>query len=197
MLDWAINNNVEVVRGNHEHMFLMFMAGRLPEHQYYDNFIGGLQTVQSYEQVTEAKLIEHLQFIGTLPNYIVHDKYVFVHGGININKPAKSQTLDDMVWDGTTFFKTPGLKNKVVVFGHHHTDIIREELNQPMTEKPYIWYDEVHYNKIGIDCGCRGKDRKNMACLDLTNGLEYYINVYDNYKEVREIDKNIHNKFGI
>lgn len=177
--------DVRVLMGNHEHMFLMYMAGYYPGEHYLNNFVGGEATMKSYDSFSVDQMEKHLEFLSALPKTIEIGKYVFTHGGLDINKPLGRQTLKDTCWDEGSFYKSPGLPGRTVVFGHHQTHYIYQDVDHKDVQDSRIWRDPIYHNKIGIDCGFRGS--KKLACLDLTNNIEYYCTVYSKKMEVIQV----------
>ena len=193
ILDWIIKYsptaNIVPIIGNHEHMYMAYMAGKLSEESYMDKFIGGEATINSYGGYHESQVIEHLKLIGSLPKFVEIDNYIFTHGGLDIAKPLSKQTLRDTAWDDNTFYRTPGIKDKTVIFGHYPTRILFDSINDVTIDKGIIWRDPVYNNKICIDCGHTKK--KRLACLDVTNSLEYYYDFRTKNVEVIEFVKDV------
>ncbi len=145
--------NVVCLLGNHEQMFMNYLAGR-DEDMYLRN--GGLQTLRSYEisltdglEEREDKIpAQHQIFYESLLPYYETEKYIFVHAGLRLGLPLKEQTPDDLLWIRYEFINAEDDFGKPVVFGH--TPFIN-----PLIEK----------NKIGIDTGAvyGGK----LTCVEL------------------------------
>lgn len=192
VVQWAISNKVIVIKGNHEQMLLEFLEDKLPNKDYCNSFVGGLATIQSYEGVSNSTFKKHVDFIASAPIIKTYNdkNIIFVHAGYNVDKDVYSQNINDSVWDDTKFYTGPGIKNKTVIFGHYNTNIIRAHRNERQFKEPRIWYDLRYQNKIGIDCGISNLN-KTMACIDITNKLEYYVKVYSNNKVVKKIDTGI------
>lgn len=163
-----------VIRGNHEEGFLQFLQGNMSDSAYVNLYMGGIKTIQSYTSVSTEEMLTHLTFLQRLPYYHQQDGFIFVHAGMKTHKALDVQTSQDFLFADTPFFKqekSTKHPNDVIVFGHTPTGIIREKLKEPDVGS-YIWYDRKNKNKIGIDCG--NQRRKRLACLDLTNCIEYY-----------------------
>ena len=163
-----------VIRGNHEEGFLRFLQGKMGYAAYVNVYMGGVRTIQSYEPMSTDEMSQHLLFLSQLPYYHRQDGFIFVHAGLNTQKELEYQEVNDFLFADVKFFtqeRSTRYPNDIVVFGHTPTGIIRDKLKEPDIG-PYIWYDRKHKNKIGIDCG--NQRRKRLACLDLTNCIEYY-----------------------
>ncbi len=147
------HKNVVCLLGNHEQMFVNYLAGR-DEDMYLRN--GGMQTLRSYEIILtdgpeerEDKIpAQHRRFFESLLPYYETEKYVFVHAGLRSGLPLKEQTSDDLLWIRYEFINAEDNFGKIVVFGH--TPFI-----SPLIKK----------NKIGIDTGAvyGGK----LTCVEL------------------------------
>lgn len=163
-----------VVRGNHEEGFLRFLQGKMDYAAYVNVYMGGIRTIQSYESISTMEMSQHLLFLEQLPYYHRQDGFIFVHAGMNTHKALEYQEHEDVLYADSQFFAQSVMTkcpDDIIVFGHTPTGIIREKLKEPDIG-PYIWYDRKYRNKIGIDCG--NQRRKRLACLDLTNCIEYY-----------------------
>jgi len=147
------HKNVVCLLGNHEQMFMNYLAGR-DEDMYLRN--GGMQTLRSYEifltdgpAKREDKIpAQHRRFFESLLPYYETEKHVFVHAGLRSGLLLKEQTPDDLLWIRYEFINAEDDFGKIVVFGH--TPFI-----SPLIEK----------NKIGIDTGAvyGGK----LTCVEL------------------------------
>lgn len=166
--------NAIVIRGNHEETLLGYIAGYVSYSTYTNNRMGGGKTLDSYQECRESEIEAHVKFLNELPYYHRESHFIFTHAGLDLDKSLEAQDVDDFLYDDKKIY-TKGTsrlyKKDIVIFGHVPTDFIRSDLNQPSLPS-YIWYDTVYKNKIGIDCG--NYSRKRLACLDLTNCVEYY-----------------------
>lgn len=87
---------------------------------------------------------EHLQFLQNLQNYYQAERAIFVHAGVDNDKPLEAQDEDAFLWSGEDFVKYYHGK-EWVIFGHCVTDTLREDCKP----RPYIGKNHV----IGIDTG--------------------------------------------
>lgn len=157
---------VQTLFGNHEHMMLSYYSKHIPEKDYFNKFIGGKANVDSYVG-KDKELANHLSFISKLPLYIDIDNYIFVHAGLDLNKPLDKQHVNNLCWDYGKFYTqdTSEFEN-IFVFGHTPTEYIYKYYNQSGGE---IWKQD---NKICIDC-TYSKSRK-LLLYDIMNDVEYY-----------------------
>ncbi|NPA40390.1 MAG: serine/threonine protein phosphatase [Thermodesulfobacteria bacterium] len=128
-------DRVFTLKGNHEQMFERFLLGYDISTFLYN---GGSATLRCYYTKGMLEIPgEHLKFLKELKLIIETEEYIFVHGGINPEKPLEEQTEDDVLWIRGSFYHYPGRFEKTVVFGH-----------TPFSE-PFVKED-----RIGIDTGC-------------------------------------------
>jgi serine/threonine protein phosphatase 1 len=172
-----LSTRTKFLLGNHEVLFLKFIAGM--EEQEFEHYVscGGLSTLTSYglnyEMSTEEKVkivAPHLKFFRTLELGLYVDNFLFVHAGIRPTSPLFQQRLDDVLWIREDFLGSPTILGCTVVFGH-----------TPFRE---IYYD-VPY-RIGVDTGLvyGGK----LSCLELLSG-RYFEIVRNSEKVVTKIIK--------
>lgn len=175
-MNHSTNGRVQSVFGNHEHLIISYFSGHVPESDYFNKFIGGKATIDSYNKGVsyEDELAEHLSFLGSLPLTIKIGRYIFSHAGINISKSIDNQTVNDTAWDyNKVYTKDTTSYDGILIYGHTPTVYIYEHYNQKGNE---IWRVG---NQICIDCSF-SKSRK-MCALDITNDIEYY---YDFSKKI-------------
>lgn len=167
VMNASTDGKVQSLFGNHEHLYISFSTGHVPEKDYFNKFIGGKKTIESYTGKSDEDIMAHMSFISSLPLYLELGDYVFVHGGLNVNKPLHEQSVHDTAWDYGELYKQ-NLSNydKIVVYGHTPTIYIYEHYKQKGYE---IWRGD---NQICIDCTF-SKSRK-LLLYDLINDIEYY-----------------------
>lgn len=125
--------NVICLIGNHEKMFLDYLAGKNTQTFLLN---GGYYTIESYGG-TDADIPQaHVDFLKSLRTYYETDEYIFVHAGLRDNVPLDQQSMKDMLWIREDFITSSFDHGKVVIFGH-------TPLPKPM----------VSSSKIGIDTG--------------------------------------------
>jgi len=127
------------LKGNHEVMFLDFLAGTTPFFHWAAN--GGVATLQSYdidmsetrnespERLRQTALAaipqSHLTLLRGLDNAVIIGDYLFVHAGIRPGVPLDAQSESDLVWIREPFLDHGGDFGKIVV--HGHTPVPRPE----------------------------------------------------------------------
>jgi serine/threonine protein phosphatase 1 len=152
------------LRGNHDHELLAFLED--PNSSAAWLRFGGDATIYSYgvrmsgdmpvderlanlrDRLRQALPARHLEFFAALPlTYEVGD-YLFVHAGVDPEKPLDRQTPADLLWIRDDFLESEEDFGKVIVHGHS------------VTELP-----EVRDNRIGIDTGACYTN--TLSCLVL------------------------------
>ncbi len=148
VIDWlargiAAGRPWEVLLGNHDRMFLMFLDdpgvkdSRLRSHvTYVHPAIGGAETLASYgvanpgdrplgkvhadaiARVPEA----HRRFLADRPLMHRRGEALFVHAGIQPGVPLAHQVEDDVIWIREPFLSHRGDHGFLVVHGHTAID---------------------------------------------------------------------------
>ncbi|MFN4019734.1 MAG: metallophosphoesterase family protein [Erythrobacter sp.] len=129
---WQQQANVRVLAGNHEEMFLD--AFERPEALRHFLKHGGHETVLSYglsKSQFAALELEDLfallpelvpeadrEYIASFETMLRAGDYVFVHAGIDPNRPLDQQRRSDLLWIRERFLSHEGPLEKVVVHGH-------------------------------------------------------------------------------
>jgi serine/threonine protein phosphatase 1 len=136
--------------GNHEKMFIDFLAG---VDQALFIYNGGDTTLRSYirrmgnpwkegakvsDEAALGRLVpeSHRDFLAELHLYYQTDGYIMVHAGLREGIPLESQSIEDLVWIREEFIFSEEDFGKRIIFGH--TPFV----------KPLVLP-----NKIGIDTG--------------------------------------------
>ena len=148
--DWGRRRPV-FLKGNHEEVFLLTLAGNLEAARFWTR-IGGAETMASYG-VPEA-LIEsgdtlslceefagrvpdaHAVFLHRMIDSLAVGGYCFVHAGIKPGVPLDRQKPEDLRWIRERFLDFEGSHGTIVVHGHSISPAV----------------EELH-NRIGIDTG--------------------------------------------
>ncbi len=145
------------LRGNHEDMFLEFLGFEGTEGMAYLKN-GGAQCLQSYglsgEATSEEALAsmprDHLSFLLNTERYVIADKYIYVHAGLDPLRDLRTQLDSSLFWIRDEFITNIHKFEKTVVFGHTpYRDVL--------FHLPY---------KIGIDTGLVYGNK--LTCLELT-----------------------------
>ena len=144
------SHEIGCLAGNHEFMFMDFLAGR-NRRLFFVN--GGQETLRSYQGKAsrwddECVPPEHRAFFGSLETYLVLPDYYVVHAGFRPGVAVNRQELEDIIWIREPFIESDHDFGKPVIFGH-----------TPF-RKPYM-----NHRKIGIDTGAVYGG--NLTCLEL------------------------------
>lgn len=179
-------DNIELLMGNHEKMFLDYMLSQDEMNKYltYHTWMGngGYTTLDAYKKIDTVQQETIIDFIKNLPLYKIIGNYVLVHSGINMNglrqcndiyEIISKQTIDDILWSREDFYREKGIEGYTIIFGHTPTPLIR---NQSGNYDFSIWYDNVYNDKIGIDCGAVwGSMGGMLGCIRLDDRKEFYV----------------------
>lgn len=134
------------LRGNHEQMFLDYLAGIDPG-MFLVN--GGIETLNSYRRTDLWPIPEaHLSFLSTLSLYHETTGHIFVHAGMRPGLPLKQQNPADLMWIRREFIDSGYDWGKVVVFGH-------TPRQAPLLTE----------SRIGLDTGC--VYGRQLTCCDV------------------------------
>lgn len=133
------NNNVIALMGNHEDMLINYRRG-IDVNWLYN---GCNETIESYEGYEEY-FKKDLVWIRNLPLYYEDDYFIYVHAGIDIDKPMSEQNKNTLLWIREPFIYHNNKYNKQVIFGHTPTLSITGET------KPVYTYND----NVAIDTGC-------------------------------------------
>lgn len=132
------NNNVIALMGNHEKMCIDFMA------RSYDGWLynGYIPTIDSYGSYKELE--KDIGWMRSLPLYYEDENFIYVHAGINPNKPLEQNSEFELLWQREDFIYNRTKINKTVIFGHTPSQLMTD------SDKPY----KTSAGHIGIDTGC-------------------------------------------
>ncbi len=151
--------NIICLKGNHEVMFLDFLAGK--DRQLF-LFNGGMNTLEDYWGEDWGKLqelvlpLDHARFYQELRPFYTTEDYILVHGGLKPGVPLEEQVDEDLYWIRGEFIASPEDFGRRVIFGH-------TPFKQPL----------VLPNKIGIDTGLVYGNY--LSCLKLPQMDFYFV----------------------
>jgi len=158
----AQKENVKVIGGNHDDLFLHWLDGqdhkRMP---YAGDKVAGDKTILSFapffkkgeneEEVRtwiQREYKQEIDFLRQLPYYMEDDHHIYVHAGINpLCEDWKETSPKDFRWIRNKFYRKDHTQDKTVVFGHTATSVLHEDENNVN-----IWFGN---RKIGIDGGAK------------------------------------------
>ena len=154
------NNNVIALRGNHEDMVIDFFGDTRYQNWLYNGY---QQTYNSYKGFTDD-FIGDIEWMKTLPLYHEDDYFVYVHAGVDVNKPMNEQKERDLLWVREEFIYNFKKYHKKVVFGHTPTIHLTGK-HQPV-------YTEA--DNIAIDTACVFGGALTALIIEDDKVVKYY-----------------------
>ncbi|MFM5916238.1 MAG: metallophosphoesterase family protein [Novosphingobium sp.] len=169
---WQQRRKVRILLGNHEELLLKSFESD----SVLRNFLrwGGRETVLSYvadpseyhrAELADTRLLMErsipaadLNFIRSFEDSIVAGDYLFVHAGVDPEKPLDAQQVSDLRWIREPFLSYGGDLGAVVVHGH------------TITDRP-----QVRQNRIGIDTGAYNSG--SLTAIGLEGSTRWFIEV--------------------
>ncbi len=162
--------NVVFLKGNHEDMLLNYLGypGHLGE-SYLGN--GGREFLLSYRMALLTPPSEivtllpsaHLAFFENLSSFAVHDRFLFVHAGVNPYLSLEEQSEEDLLWIREEFIDFTHQIPKTIIFGH--------------TPFRRVFFDLPY--KIGIDTGLVFGNA--LTCIELKEGVLFQVGRKENH----------------
>ena len=159
------------ILGNHEQLMIdAFPKGRpfTPALQAW-LYSGGRATVASYGD--SGILLDHIEWMKTLPTYLDLDDIWLVHAGVHPLIPIDAQTAQEFCWIRDEFHSTskPYFTDKLIITGHTITFTL-----------PHVIPGEIAQGCgwLDIDTGAYHPKSGWLTGLDITNRLVYQVNVY-------------------
>lgn len=114
-------DKVVILRGNHEQMAIEY--ARKQDKNW--NYNGNSATIKSYKEYYgddyNKKLTEDIEWFESLPFYHKEGGFVFVHAGIDANKPLCKQDEFYMVWAREEYLFNTDKYGYKVISGHTPT----------------------------------------------------------------------------
>ena len=133
------NSNVVALMGNHEDMLLGYVDG-FDDHWIFNGY---QETIQSYNGL-KNQLHEDIAWMRGLPLYYEDEHFIYVHAGVDTNKPIDKQKKDTLLWVRDEFITDAKQYYKRVIFGHTPTIALNGECS------PIYTFE----NNIAIDTAC-------------------------------------------
>ena len=133
------NGNVIALMGNHEDMLLDYLDS------YNTNWLfnGYNETINSYDGF-EKQFREDIEWMKTLPLYYEDEHFIYVHAGVDVNKPIEEQDRNTLLWIREPFIYNYKEYHKKVIFGHTPTISLNDKY------KPLYTFA----GNVDIDTGC-------------------------------------------
>jgi len=177
VISFVLKNKYQVVLGNHDNYMLehaMESLEGIDNRWFREDYMGGEQTMQNYTDEEET-LFYHLEWLKTLPKYLLIDKYFITHGfGLPYFKRRylesskegllKNRVSDEKEW-GQDWEKSWNTYDVINIFGHTHYDTV-----------------ESSQNYFGIDTGCVYGNK--LTAIELGS-----MKVFNEQLDLRDIDK--------
>lgn len=140
--NFLIQNNAICVKGNHDAMFQQYLELGMKTGSVYFNILhNGLgETIKDFTGLNDkgfnVKTLEEarhhvskqtLVWLQNMPYFYETKHFIFVHAGINPRLDKWEDTTKDyMLWDVEDSHRQCFNTDKIVVIGHHHTDVVRK-----------------------------------------------------------------------
>lgn len=168
--------------GNHEQLLLdAFPYGQAfaPALQAW-LYSGGRSTVTSYPDAN--LLLEHIEWLQTLPAYLDLGDIWLVHAGVHPLLPIQAQTTHEFCWIRDEFHSSskPYFPDKLIITGHTITFTL-PKVSPGALAKGNGWLD--------IDTGAYHPKSGWLTGLDIKNGRVYQANVYTNSVRVLPLEE--------
>ena len=181
VVEFVRKNNYPCVLGNHEHLLLNAFPDEDPNLRAFQGWLnsGGQPTLTSYPS-TEA-LLEHVEWLKTLPCYLDLGDILLVHAGLNPKRSLADQTLMDFCWIRDDFHRHPKpfFANKQNITGHTITFTL------PGVEPGQIAQGPGWLN---IDTGGYHPKSGWLTAVDDDHQLVYQVNTKTDAKRMRSLD---------
>jgi serine/threonine protein phosphatase 1 len=170
--------------GNHEQLMLDAFPNGQPFAPALQAWLysGGRATVNSYGNA--GILLEHLEWLKTLPTYLDLDDIWLVHAGVHPLLPIEAQTAQEFCWIRDEFHSIdkPYFANKLIITGHTITFTLPKVAPGELAQGSG-WLD--------IDTGAYHPKSGWLTGLDITNREVYQVNVFTHAVRVMQLDEAI------
>lgn len=182
VVEFVKQGNYPCVLGNHEHLLLNAFPDENSHISAFQGWLnsGGQPTLTSYPN-TDA-LMQHVEWLRTLPLYIDLGDVLLVHAGLDPRKALSEQTKLDLCWIRDPFHShtQPYFKNKRIITGHTITFTL------PGVEPGQIamgpgWLD--------IDTGAYHPKSGWLTALDIDHKLVYQVNTRTQEKRMTTLKR--------
>ena len=182
VVEFVRRGNHICVLGNHEHLLLSAFPDENSHLGAFHRWLnsGGQPTLTSYAS-TEA-LLDHVDWLRTLPLYLDLGDIFLVHAGLNPRKPLSQQGPIDFCWIRDEFhaYPRPALKGKRIITGHTITFTLPGVMPGQIAQGPG-WID--------VDTGAYHPKSGWLTALDIDNDLVYQVNILTHAKQITTLAK--------
>ncbi|MDX2232780.1 MAG: metallophosphoesterase family protein [Leptolyngbyaceae cyanobacterium bins.349] len=182
VVDFVQRSGYTCLLGNHEQLMIdSFPNGRpfTPALQAW-LYSGGRATVASYGE--SGILLDHLDWMKTLPTYVDLGDLWLVHAGVHPLLPIESQSTQEFCWIRDEFHSTskPYFADKLIITGHTITFTL-PKVSPGEIAQGCGWLD--------IDTGAYHPKSGWLTGLDMVNHLVYQVNVFNDMTRVLPFDE--------
>ncbi|MEO0705094.1 MAG: metallophosphoesterase [Cyanobacteria bacterium J06642_11] len=182
VVEFVRQGNHPCVLGNHEHLLLNAFPDENPHLGAFQGWLnsGGQPTLTSYPSTED--LLEHVDWLKTLPLYLDLGDVLLVHAGLNPHKNLAEQSQMDLCWIRGEFHGHPraALKGKRIITGHTITFTLPGVQPGQIAKGPG-WLD--------IDTGAYHPKSGWLTAVDIDYGLVYQINTITRAKRMTTLEK--------
>ncbi|NJM97503.1 MAG: serine/threonine protein phosphatase [Phormidesmis sp. RL_2_1] len=181
VVDFVRQGNYPCVLGNHEHLLLNAFPDEDPNLGAFQGWLnsGGQPTLTNYPN-TEA-LLEHVEWMKTLPLYLDLGDIFLVHAGLDPRKALHEQTRMDFCWIRDVFHRhpKPAMKGKRIITGHTITFTLPGVQPGQIAQGPG-WLD--------IDTGAYHPKSGWLTAVDMDHFLVYQVNTITQAKRMTTLE---------
>lgn len=182
VVDFVQQNGYTCLLGNHEQLMIdSFPNGRpfTPALQAW-LYSGGRATVTSYGE--SGILLDHLDWMKTLPAYLDLGDLWLVHAGVHPLLPLETQSTQEFCWIRDEFHSMakPYFADKLIITGHTITFTLPKVAPGEIAQG-CGWLD--------IDTGAYHPKSGWLTGLDLANKLVYQVNVFTETTRTLPLDE--------
>jgi serine/threonine protein phosphatase 1 len=171
VVQFVQQNHHQCILGNHEQLMInAFPSGRpfTPALQAW-LYSGGRTTIASYGHT--SKLLDHLDWLKTLPTYLDLGDLWLVHAGVHPLLPLEAQSSQEFCWIRDEFhsISRPYFPDKLIITGHTITFTLPKVAPGELAQG-CGWLD--------IDTGAYHPKSGWLTGLDVNNRMVYQVNVF-------------------
>lgn len=182
VVEFVKNSAYQSLLGNHEHLLLE----AFPNGQVYAPALqawlqsGGRATVASYDDI--ERLVDHVQWIRTLPTYLDLGDVWLVHAGVHPDFSIEQQSHQEFCWIRDEFHQSsqPYFTDKTIITGHTITFTFRG-VTPGAIVRGQGW--------LGIDTGAYHPKSGWLTGLDIDSHQVYQANVFTNQVRTSMLDE--------
>jgi serine/threonine protein phosphatase 1 len=183
VVDFVRGHHHGCVLGNHEHLLLEALTHpRVNPHALQAwLYSGGQSTLASYGHDQE-RLMEHTQWLRSLPLFLDLDDIWLVHAGVDPTLTVAEQTVEECCWIRDPFHSAvnPYFQTKLIITGHTITFTFPDIQPGQIVEGPG-W--------LNIDTGAYHAKSGWLTALDIDNERVHQFNVFASTYRVRSLEE--------